>query len=178
METLFPKQLGEDAQVDYQKGDYPSAAKLFKASADGFSSAGDELSAAEMANNCCVAFLKAGDANSAMEAVAGTDLVFASKSDTLRQAMAIGNQAAALEQLKQLDDAITRYERSAELLKECGEDDLRAYVLQSISSLQLRRGRYLEAYAIMREGVMGVKQPNMTQRLLKTLIQIPFKFLR
>jgi hypothetical protein len=42
----------------------------------------------------------------------------------------------------------------------------------------MRRGRYLEAYAIMRVGILGVKEPNLTQRLLKTLMDVPFKFLQ
>ncbi|OGO13745.1 MAG: hypothetical protein A2Y53_03185 [Chloroflexi bacterium RBG_16_47_49] len=178
MEALNPQQLADEGQADYKKGDYLSAARLFRAAADGFSSAGDELCAAEMANNCSVAYLKAGEAKSALEAASGTDLIFSSKGDIKRQAMAVGNQAAALEKLNQLDEAIIAYEKSAELLNNAGEYELRAYVCQSISNLQLRRGRYLEAYATMRAGVLGVKQPNLTQRMLKTLMDVPFKFLK
>lgn len=69
-----------------------------------------------MANNCSVAYLKAGNAAAALEAVTGTDAIFAEKGDRLRQAMALGNQAAALEGLNQLDAAIGSYNQSAELL--------------------------------------------------------------
>ena len=178
MEALNPQQLADEGQADYKKGDYLSAARLFKAAADGFSSAGDKLSAAEMSNNCSVAYLKAGDGKSALEAASGTDLIFSSIGDIKRQAMAVGNQAAALEKLNRLDEAIIAYEKSAELLNNAGEYELRAHVYQSISNLQLRRGRYLEAYATMRVGVLGVKQPNLTQRMLKTLMDVPFKFLK
>jgi len=178
METLFPQQLASEAQAEYQQGKYLSAAMLFKAAADGYSAEKDELQAAEMANNCSVAYLKAGEAKSALEAVAGTDLIFATKADIKRQAMAIGNQAAALEQLGNLDDAMKAYTRSAELLNDAGEFELRAYVLQSLSMILLRKRRYLEAYAIMRAGVMGVNQPKLQQKLLKVLIDIPFKFLK
>lgn len=178
MEIINPQQLADEAQAEYNKGEYLSAAKLYKAAADGYLTAGDELLAAEMANNCSVAFLKGGNAESALEAVNGTDKVFESKGDTLRQAMAIGNQAAALEGAKQLDKAVDLYRQSAELLKELGESELRAYVLQSISSIQLRRGQYLEAYGTMGEGVMGLEKPNLKQKLLQSLMQLPFKFLR
>jgi tetratricopeptide (TPR) repeat protein len=178
MEIINPQQLAEEGQADYNKGEYMSAAKLYKAAADGYLSAGDELLAAEMANNCSVAFLKGGNAESALEAVRYTDGVFAGRGDTLRQAMALGNQAAALEGLKQLDKAIIIYGQSAELLKQLGESELRAYVLQSISTIQLRRGQYLEAYGTMGEGVMGLDKPNLKQKLLKSLMQLPFKFLR
>jgi tetratricopeptide (TPR) repeat protein len=177
METLTPQQLAEEGQADYQKGEYLSAARLFKAAADGFSSIGDELSAAEMANNCSVASLKGGDAKTALDIVTGTDLVFASKGDIKRQAMAVGNFAAALEGLRRFDEAILAYEQSADLLNQAGEYELRAYVCQSISSLQMNRGRYLEAYASMQAGMLGIKEPNISQRILKTLMDIPFKFL-
>jgi len=178
METLNPQQLAEEGQVEYSKGEYLSAARLYKAAADGYLAEGNELIAAEMANNCSVAFLKGGNAEAALEAVMGTDIIFLNKGDTLRRAMAIGNQAAALENLKRVDEAVTAYEKSAELLKEAGELELRAYVLQAISALQLRKGEYLEAYAKMLDGVMGLDKPNVKQRLLKSLMQIPFKFLK
>jgi tetratricopeptide (TPR) repeat protein len=178
METLNAQQLADEGQAEYKRGDYLSAARLFKAAADGFLAREEELLAAEMANNCSVAYLKAGDANAALEQVIGSELIFACNGDIKRQAMAIGNRAAALEGLKRLDEALAAYEESAELFKNAGEFELRAYVYQSISALQLRRGHYLEAYAVMRAGVMGVKEPNLTQQLLKTLMDVPFKFLR
>ena len=58
-----------------------------------------------------------------------------------------------------------------------GEYELRAYVCQSMSSLLMKRGRYLEAYAIMHAGIIGVKDPNISQRILKILMDIPFRFL-
>ncbi len=135
METISPQQLADEGQAEYSKGEYQSAAMAFKAAADGFIAKGDEFSAAEMANNSSVAFLKAGDAKSALEAASGTDLTFATRGDIKRQAMALGNQAAALEHLKRNDEAIPLYERSAELLKSVGEFELRAYVMQSLSEL-------------------------------------------
>jgi hypothetical protein len=177
METLTPQQLAKEGQADYRKGEYLSAARLFQAAADGFLATGDELSAAEMANNCSVAALKGADAKTALEIVSGTDQVFAAKGDIKRQAMAIGNQAAALEGLKRLDEALVAYLQSAELFNQVGEYELRAYVCQSISSIQMKKGQYLEAYATMQAGVRGIKEPNISQRILKTLMDIPFKFL-
>ncbi len=178
MEIIDPQQLADEAQAEYNKGEYLSAAMLYKAAADGYLSAENESFAAEMANNCSVAFLKGGEAEPAWEIVKDTDKIFAAQGDILRQAMALGNQAAALEGLKQLDNAILLYGQSAELLKQLGESELRAYVLQAISSIQLRRGQYLEAYGSMGAGVMGLDKPNLKQKLLKSLMQLPFKFIR
>jgi tetratricopeptide (TPR) repeat protein len=178
MDILEPQQLAQEGQTEYEKGNYLSAANSFKAAADGFSSIGEELSAAEMANNQSVALLQGGEAKPALEAALGTDLIFAASGDIKRQAMAIGNQAAALEKLERFDEAIEAYKKSGELLASVCEFELRAYVYQSISSLQLKRGNYLEAYAVMRAGVMDVKQPNLTQRLLKSLMDVPFRILK
>jgi tetratricopeptide (TPR) repeat protein len=178
MEIISPQQLADEGQAAYNKGDYLAAARLYKAAADGFITAENELSAAEMANNCSVAFLKGGSPELALQAVGNTDLVFAERGDTLRQAMAVGNQAAALEGLDYLDQAIEKYEESAGLLESLGESELRAYVHQSISAIQLHRGQFMDAYTSMARGVMGLDKPNLTQKLLKSLMQLPFKFIR
>jgi tetratricopeptide (TPR) repeat protein len=178
METLLPGQLVEEGRAAYQKGAYISAAEFYRAAAEGFLAGGDERKAAEMANNSSVAYLKGGDARASLQAAQGTEQVFSALGDMKQQAMAIGNQAAALEKLKRYDEAMTAYERSANMLKEAGESELRAYVLQSISSLYLRKRHYLEAYAAMREGILGIQKPNFKQRFLKTLIQLPYNFFR
>lgn len=178
MEIINPQQLAEEGQAEYNRANYLEAARLYKVAADGYSSSGEQLTAAEMTNNCSVAYLKGGNAKASLEAVIGTDLIFAENGDVLRQAMALGNQAAALEGLNQLDNAISLYNRSAELLGGLGEAELRAYVLQAVSAIELRRGQFLEAYTTMGEGVMGLDKPNLSQRLLKSLIQLPFKFIR
>lgn len=178
MEILNPNHLADEAQVDYKIRDYHSAAELYKAAAAGFLAAGDEIKAAEMANNSSVAWLKAGNPQAALDVVSGTDRVFELKGNIMQQAVAIGNQAAALEKLRHMDEALAAYTKSAELFHQAGEFDLRAYVLQSLSMLQLRKRHYLEAYATMRAGIMGVKKPNLKQRFLKTLIQIPSVFLK
>jgi tetratricopeptide (TPR) repeat protein len=178
METVNPKQLAEEGQADYSKGKYLSAAKLYKTAADGYSSAGDEILAAEMANNSSVAFLRSGDPLSALNIVKGTDEEFAKHGEYLKQAIALGNRAAALEALKRLDEALESYTKSAELLNTLGEFELRAYVQQSVSAMKLRKGQYLEAYASMLDGVRKIDKPNFKQKLLKTLIDLPFKFLK
>ncbi len=178
MEIIDPQQLADEGTAAYNKGRYLDAAQFFKAAAEGYLSSGNELAAAEMSNNCSVAYLKGGNADAALEAVNGTDVIFAEKGDTLRQAMALGNQAAALEGLNQFDAAMGSYNQCAELLNGLGEAELRAYVLQSVSAIQLRRGQFLEAYTTMGVGVMGINKPNLSQKILKSLIKLPFKFIR
>lgn len=176
-EVLSPKELAAEGQAAYQKGDFVSAASAFKGASEGYKLNGDELAAAEMANNLSVSLLQAGQAQNALQAALGTEEVFERSGDLRRQAMAIGNQAAALEALNRLDEAAQRYELSAELLKQTGDHETRASVMQSLSALQLRQGRQFEALATMQAGLNGIKRPSVKQRLLRKLLQLPFKYL-
>jgi tetratricopeptide (TPR) repeat protein len=177
VEVKSPEELAKEAKQAYQSGEYLEAAAAFKAAADGYTAAGDALMSAEMQNNRSVALLQGDDAEGALQAVLGTDQIFAEGGDKLRQAMALGNQAAALDALKRLEEAETAYVASADLFKDLGETDLRANVMQSLSALQLRSGRQLEALATMQAGVDNVEKPNLRQRMLKQLLKLPQKFM-
>jgi tetratricopeptide (TPR) repeat protein len=174
-EVLTPDQLADEGQSAYHRGEYLSAAKSFQAAADGFNSDGDTFKAAEMANNCSVALLKHGDPQAALDVVEGTETIFQEKGDFLRQALAIGNRGAALDELGQVENASAAYKESAKLLKQIGEFELRAHVMQSLSALQLQEGHHLQAYTTMLAGVEGIEKPNPKQRLLKSLMHMPFK---
>jgi tetratricopeptide (TPR) repeat protein len=130
-----------------------------------------------MANNQSVALLQSGSANAALEVVSGTEEIFAEAGDRRYQALALGNKAAALEELGSLEEAAEAYEDSANILKELGENDLRASVMQSLSALQLKQGRQLQALATMKSGLENVQRPNPKQRVAKKILQIPFDFM-
>ena len=174
-EVLTPKQLADEGQSAYHRGEYLSAAQSFQAAADGFISYGDSFQAAEMANNCSVAWLKHGNPKAALDVVEGTEMIFQEKGDILRQALAIGNRGAALDELGQIEKAKEDYKESAKLLKQIGEFEFRAHVMQSLSALQLQEGHHLQAYTTMLAGVEGIEKPNPKQRLLKSLMRMPFK---
>jgi tetratricopeptide (TPR) repeat protein len=172
-----PQQLAREAKQAYESEDLQRAGATFLAAENGYRAAGDSINAAEMANNRSVVLLQSGDAQAAFEAVEGTVEVFARAGDRKRQALALGNRAAALAALKRKEEAEKLFWEAAQILRDLGEDDLRASVLQSISRLQLGSGRYLEALASMESGIEGVKKPSMTQRLLKKLLEIPGKLM-
>ncbi len=130
-----------------------------------------------MANNCSVALLKAGDARGALQAVEGTDVIFSQANDSKRQAMALANKAAALESLKKYPEALQLYEQSSELLEQIGEKELRAFVLKSISAVQLRQGNQLEAIASMQASLANKPNPGVKDRFVKRLIQQVFKLM-
>jgi tetratricopeptide (TPR) repeat protein len=176
-EAITPKKLANEGKDAYRKGDFLAAAQSYEAAALSYTASDDDLAAAEMLNNSCVAYLQAGNAQAAMRVVDETAATFARARDLGRQGMALGNLGAALEALNRPDEALDVYWQSSELLKQAGEFELRANVMQSISSLQLRTGKQLQALATMQAGLDGITHPNPKQRILKKLLQVPSKFL-
>ncbi len=177
-ETLTPQQLSQEGQAAFRAGRYAEAAALFERAQAGSAALNDEPGAAEAANNRSVALLKAGDAAGALQAAQGTETVFAAIHDFKRQGMACANQAAALEGLNRLDEALECYERSAILLKQAGEKEFRAIVLESITSIQLRTGKQLQALASMDAALEDKPRLSVKERLLKKLLKTPLDMLR
>jgi tetratricopeptide (TPR) repeat protein len=170
------QEIERQAKADYQKGDFGNAARLYQEAA-ALARQNDPLTAAEMDNNASVALLQTGDAAGALRLCEGTDLIFAQAGDVKRQAMALGNQAAAWEAQKQHQKAIDRYTRSADLLKNTGERELRVYVLSSLSALQLKTGKYFEAMASMQIALDNKQKLTFREKILKKLLKVPFQML-
>lgn len=169
--------IARQAQDQYQAGQYLAAAQQFRAAAGRYSNDGDELSAAEMLNNCCVALLKAGDAAGAFQAAEGTDQVFSAVNDVHRQALALGNLAAACEALGDTPRALLLYRQSADLLKDTGDNELRAVVLGSLSALQRKHGDQFQSLATMKAALETKPKLSLKERLLKKLLQALFRMM-
>lgn len=167
-----PELLVEQGKQAFAAKDFDRAASLFTEAASAYQALDDPLNAAEMKNNMSVALLQAGKAKAAYEAAAGTEEVFARAGDVEREAMAFGNQGAALEALKKLDPALEAYERSAALFAEAGETEMRSIVLQSAAAIKLRRGKMMDSALSMIGSVESTKKPTLLQRLLKFLIRL------
>jgi tetratricopeptide (TPR) repeat protein len=152
-DTLTLPELIEEGKAAYKRGDFLASAQAYQAAAQGYLATDDRLTAAEMSNNSSVAYLRLGDAAAALQAVEGTPEIFAEAQDTRRQGVALGNLGAALDALKRLDEAEAAYQRSADLLGQAGENDLRAHVLKSLSVIQLRKGDQVQAVATMQSSM-------------------------
>lgn len=176
-DALLTKQLVEESQRAYKQGDYLCAARSYEAAAESYQVSGEQVIAAEMLNNSSVAYLQSGDGEAALRVVQDTPAVFAQAGDLRRQGIALGNLGAALEAVGSTDTALETYRQSADLLQQVGEDNLRANVMQSISALQMKTGHQLEALATMQSGIDGLKHPSPKQRVLKKLLNLPFKLL-
>jgi len=172
MMTSDPQQLAEQGKQAFAAKNFDLAASFFTEAASAYAAQDDALNAAEMKNNLSVALLQAGSAKAAFDATAGTDEIFSQAGDLKRQAMAFGNQAAALEALKKLDQALEAYERSAALFAEAGETEMRSIVLQSAAALKLRRGKMMDSALSMIGSVESTKKPNLMQRILRFLLRL------
>lgn len=172
-----PKHWQKKGNKDYQDKAYLEAEIAFKNAADEFRLTGDELTAAEMDNNRSVALLQACKPGEALQAVGESPDIFSKAGDRRRQALALGNQAAALDALKRFAEAINKYQQASDILKEIGETELRANVMQALSTIQLRQGQQLDALVTMHLGLQQAEHPNVKQRIIKKLLEIPFKIM-
>lgn len=170
--------LVKQAEKAYSNGKFSQAAGYFRQAQALSEQLGDPPKAAEFANNASVALLQAGDAQGALDASEGTEQVFAQSGNLRGQAIALGNQAAALDALNRLEEALSHYRASSDLLKQIGDEENRAYVLKNISALQIRTGHQLEALASMDAALNNKKQLSLQERLLKKLLKIPFQMLK
>ncbi len=164
---INPVALSEKGKRAFAEKKYQEAADYFRQAAHEFTlgRAGDM--AAEMQNNLSVALLQAGKPQEALDAVLGTDEYFAGMKDIKRQAMSLGNQAAALEALGRLDEAVEKYERSADLFAQAGEGDLRAMVMKSAAAIKLKSGKVTDSAFKMMGALEAKDNPSFFERILK-----------
>jgi tetratricopeptide (TPR) repeat protein len=171
MDTDTPGGLAQQGKRLYEGSDYGEAADLFRRAAQGYAQDGEALLAAEMNNNLSVTLLQAGKPQEALQAALGTDEVFASALDIKRQAMALGNQAAALEALHRSDEALETYKRSAVLFEQAGEGDMLSLVKKSMAAIHLKRGRVTESALNMVGSVEVRSKPTFFERILRFLLR-------
>lgn len=169
--TPEPAQLDAQGKRAFENKNFSEAAALFEQAAKGYTLGRAGLLAAEMMNNASVAHLQAGNAQKAFEAAQDTDKVFAGANDIKKQAMALGNQAAALEELDKHDEAIAKYEQSANLFNQIGEGDLSAMVLKSSAAIKLKTGKITESAFRMIGSLEAKKNPSFFERILKFLLR-------
>jgi tetratricopeptide (TPR) repeat protein len=164
--------ITQKAWEAYQNEDYETAASAFSAAVETLTDESQILQQAEMKNNLSVAYLKAGKPQQAYQAALGTDQIFAQAGDLKRQAMALANLASALEDLNRFDEALALFTQSAALFKQISEKEMRAYVLQRISTIQLRQGKRIESLVSM-DAALGEKSKlSFKERLLRSLMGI------
>jgi tetratricopeptide (TPR) repeat protein len=175
--TPTPATLAEHALQDFREGRFAAAAEGFEAARASFEQAGDRRRAAETANNLCVALLQARQPAKALRAVQGTTEVFDALGDHVRAAQAAGNLASALEATGDLAAAERAYQQALQRFADLGDRDGQATILRSLSQLQLKRGRPMEALASMQAGLEQKPRRNVRDRWLRRLLDLPLRLL-
>ena len=174
--TFSPQELARAGEEAYRNEDYAAAAERFAAAEAAYRAQGDLLMAAEMANNRSVALLQAGDAQGAYEAVAPTVEFFAQRGDRRRQALALGNRAAALEALGRLKDAEKDYLASEAILHALDDTELLAAVRQQLAALHLRMRRPADALIDTSIALQG-RPLTLREKILRFLLRIVYRLL-
>ena len=164
-------ELSTNGKKAFETGDFDSAIHFFSEAVEAYLQKEKMLDVAEAKNNLSVALLQAKRAEEALEAAKGTDLIFSEAEDKLREAMALGNQAAALDELGASDEAIDIYNKSAALFGEIGEGDFQETVLKSIAAIKLRSGKLQDTAFTMLESLGATKKPSVFQRFLKFILR-------
>ena len=176
--TLSPNELSNSGLKYFNKSQYQQAIDAFQAALDGYTEINDEVKIAETKNNLSVAYLKIGNPQKAFDFSNGTEITFQNVNDKKSLAMALGNQAAALEGLNKYQEAMELYKKCSEILKDTGEKELRSYVLNNLSALQLKHGEQLEAVATMQAAINSKKNLSLKEKVLKKLLDVPFRLFK
>jgi tetratricopeptide (TPR) repeat protein len=170
-------ELNTLARDAYSHGHYEEAAELYRSLASEYEKTGDSLSAAEMKNNRSVALLKTGHAHEALAEAQGTDQVFSDAGDIRRQALALGNQAAAQESLGKLDESARLYQQSANFLEKSGDKELYSIVMKSLSTVYLKQGKQMDTVIAMQASLAGDKKLSLREKIIKNFLKKIFTFL-
>ncbi len=166
------EEIKRTAKAAFEKKEFSEAARLFRQIVDRIDANEAPAAYAEARNNLSVALLKSGQPQAALDQAAGTDMIFAERGLVDEQAMALGNTGAALVELGQLDEALEYYQQSANLFKETGNTEMRGYVLQEISSLQMKRGKQVESLFAMDAALQSKDKLSPREALLKKLMKV------
>jgi len=169
--------LNQAAQTAFERKNFPEAVRIYLQVKGLIDPATQPAAHSEARNNLSVALLKAGNAAEALVQADGTELVFAELRDPQRQAIALGNIAAALVDLQRYDEALDKYQLSADLFKQTGKDEMRSYVLREISVLQMKRGKKVDSLFAMDAALQTKKKLTWRESLIKRLMGTVHKML-
>jgi tetratricopeptide (TPR) repeat protein len=170
-----PDAVAERALQAFRQGRFAEAAEGFGVRAR--YPRGDPLAEAEAANNLSVALLQAGRPDEALRAVEGSPKTFDRLGDSARAAQALGNLASALEACGDLVAAEGAYTQALQRFTELDAREAQATLLSSLSQLQLKRGRPIDALSTMQAGLERKPRRGIRDRWVQRLLAWPSRLL-
>lgn len=168
-------ELKKAAETKYLEKKYHEAAQIFLEAASIAEKEENFDESAELKNNASVAFLMAGENQAAFDSARNTEKVFLHNGNLKNAGMSFGNQAAALEALGDFSLALEFYNKSAELLEQADEKELKSYIQKRSSSIKLKQGKYLESLASMDGALQNSKSLSLKEKILKNLSEVVSK---
>lgn len=154
----------------FQKKQYPLAADYFTRAAEAAKENQRDLDEAEIRNNLSVTYLMTGNAQQAYDAAVGTDKVFAAHDDLKRQAMALGNIAQALEELKDYSQSLSVYDEAIDLLKGQNLNDIRSMLFRRKAIVQGKAGETYQAVASLDSSIDTKPSQGFKEKFLKQFL--------
>ncbi|HEY46621.1 MAG TPA: tetratricopeptide repeat protein [Anaerolineae bacterium] len=176
-EISSPNELERLALNAFRENRLDEAIQAFTTARQAFLAEGNEVKAAEMASSLSVVLLKTKRPEEALEAATGAPEIFIQSGEETLAAQALGNLGSALEACGDLKGAEEAYRQAAELFENLGDTEHHRYTMQSLSHLQLRLGRPLEALGTMQHSLDSQSRPGVRDRLLRCLLKLPNRFL-
>ncbi len=164
------RSYSEKGKTFHRKKEYALAIQEFQRALNEFDSAGDVVSMAEMKNNIGVCMQMMGKTEEAIQEINGTADIFALEGNVEYQAMALGNEASALEDLKRLDEALSLYRQAEKLLEDLPKNETRSIILKRISSLELKAGNHIDSLASMNLALQTDPKPSQKEHSLKKVL--------
>jgi tetratricopeptide (TPR) repeat protein len=169
------QQLDDQAMALFKEDEFDQAAALFQQAAEKYQESGESNLAAEARNNQSVALLQAGNPEDALAAALGTETIFAAAGDIVRQAQALGNQAAAHEALHHLDQAASLYLQAAEIFKSSNEFEFYSLVMKNVSSIRMRQRKLLDSLFAMNQALSVKPKLTFRERIIRSLSNLAFR---
>ena len=94
--------------------------------------------------------------------------------DLKRQGIAVANRAAALQGMKKLNDAVTEFNRAAEIFEQAGEGDMHSMVRKASAEIFLKRGYINNSQMDILDAMRLVEKPTLAQRMLRFVMRLGF----
>jgi len=170
-----PQQAADQAMKLFKDEEFEQAADLFQQAANQYQQSGEFLLAAEARNNQSVALLQAGKSEEALAAALGTETVFSEAGDSLRQAQALGNQAAAHQAMHHLDQAAELYLKASKIFKAANQLEFYTLVMKNVSSIRMSQRKFLDSLFAMNQALSVKTKLSLRERLIRFLSNLAFR---
>ncbi len=162
--------LSSSGMKYFHKKEYALAADYFSRAAVSAKENQQDTDEAEIRNNLSVTYLMSGDARQAYETALGTDKVFAAHNDIKRQAMALGNIAQALEEMKEYTQAVDVYDEAIALLKGQNFNDIRSMLFRRKAIVQGKAGDTYQAVASLDSSIDAKPSQGLKDKFFKQFL--------